>query len=47
MDFILEEIAAGFPDAKELASLTVRLVFAMALGAVVGAQRERSGNRPV
>ena len=43
MDFILEEIVAGFPDAKELASLTVRLVFAMALGAVVGAQRERSG----
>jgi putative Mg2+ transporter-C (MgtC) family protein len=43
MHLILEEIIAGFPDAKELASLTVRLIFAMALGAVVGVQRERSG----
>ncbi len=43
MHLIFEEIIAGFPDAKQLASLTVRLVFAMGLGAVIGAQREHSG----
>ncbi|MGH7827322.1 MAG: MgtC/SapB family protein, partial [Candidatus Binatia bacterium] len=43
MDWIVEEFTAGFPDAKQVVSVTVRLVFAMILGAVVGIQRERSG----
>ena len=43
MTFILEEIISGLPDAKAITSLTIRLVIAMILGAVVGAQRERYG----
>jgi putative Mg2+ transporter-C (MgtC) family protein len=43
MNFILEEIISGLPDVKEMASLTIRLLIAMILGAVVGFQRERSG----
>jgi putative Mg2+ transporter-C (MgtC) family protein len=43
MNFILEEIVSGLPDVKEMASLTVRLLIAMMLGAVVGLQRERAG----
>ena len=43
MQFIFEQILAGFPDAKELASVSIRLVIAILLGAVVGAQRERWG----
>ena len=43
MNIIWEELAAGFPDAKEMVSLTVRLVVAMMFGAVIGFQRERAG----
>ena len=43
MNFILEEIISGSPDMKEMVALTLRLVIAMFLGAVIGAQRERRG----
>ena len=43
MNIIWEELAAGFPDAKEMVSLTVRLVVAMMFGAVIGFQRELAG----
>ena len=43
MNFILEEIISGLPDMKEMVALTLRLVIAMFLGAVIGAQRERRG----
>jgi putative Mg2+ transporter-C (MgtC) family protein len=43
MDWVLEELAAGLPDARQLASLTIRLLIAMILGATIGLQRERSG----
>ena len=43
MNFILEEIISGSPDMKEMVALTLRLVIAMFLGAVIGAQRERWG----
>jgi putative Mg2+ transporter-C (MgtC) family protein len=42
MSFIVEELAAGIPEPKELVSLTIRLLFAIVLGAVVGIQREQS-----
>src|SRR5881296_2895054 len=43
MNFILEEIISGSPDMKEMVTLILRLVIAMFLGAVIGAQRERWG----
>jgi putative Mg2+ transporter-C (MgtC) family protein len=43
MDLILEELLQGLPDARQLASLTVRLLIAMGLGAIIGLQREHSG----
>ena len=43
MDAILEELTAGLPDAKQLARIIIRLLVAMLLGAIVGAQREQTG----
>ena len=43
MDIILEEILSGLPDGRQMVSLVTRLLTAMILGALVGAQRERSG----
>jgi putative Mg2+ transporter-C (MgtC) family protein len=43
MDWLLKELVAGLPDARQLAVLTTRLVIAMLLGAVIGLQRERTG----
>jgi putative Mg2+ transporter-C (MgtC) family protein len=43
MDIILEEILSGFPDLRQTASLVTRMMIAMILGAVIGAQRESSG----
>jgi len=40
---LLEEITGGFPERHEFVRIVVRLTIAMLLGAVVGAQRERSG----
>jgi putative Mg2+ transporter-C (MgtC) family protein len=43
MDAILEELTAGLPDARQLARIIIRLLVAMLLGAIVGAQREHTG----
>jgi putative Mg2+ transporter-C (MgtC) family protein len=43
MDILLEEIISGLPDLRQSASLITRLVTAMILGAVIGAQREAIG----
>jgi putative Mg2+ transporter-C (MgtC) family protein len=43
MDIILEEILSGLPDGRQMVSLVTRLLTAMMLGALVGAQRESSG----
>ena len=43
MDIILEEMVSGLPDLRQLVSLVTRLLTAMILGALVGAQRESIG----
>jgi putative Mg2+ transporter-C (MgtC) family protein len=43
MDMILEELLSGLPDSRQMASVVTRMVIAMTLGAVIGAQRESSG----
>lgn len=43
MEIILEEILSGFPDLRQTASLVTRMMIAMILGAVIGAQRESTG----
>jgi putative Mg2+ transporter-C (MgtC) family protein len=43
MEIFLEEILSGLPDARQVASLVTRMVIAMILGAVIGAQRESIG----
>ncbi|MBO0724513.1 MAG: MgtC/SapB family protein [Blastocatellia bacterium] len=43
MDAILEELTAGLPDARQLARIIIRLLMAMLLGGIVGAQREHTG----
>jgi putative Mg2+ transporter-C (MgtC) family protein len=43
MDIILEEVFSGLPDVRQMASLVTRMMIAMILGAVIGAQRESSG----
>ena len=41
--FIWQELTAGLPDTQELARVTIRLLAAMLLGAVVGVEREARG----
>src|SRR5262245_32850632 len=43
MDIILEEMVSGLPDVRQMVSLVTRLLTAMILGALVGAQRESIG----
>ena len=43
MDMILEEMVSGLPDVRQMVSLVSRLLTAMILGALVGAQRESIG----
>jgi putative Mg2+ transporter-C (MgtC) family protein len=43
MDIILEEMVSGLPDLRQMVSLVSRLLTAMILGALVGAQRESIG----
>ena len=43
MSLLLEELTGGFPDAAELARILIRLAAALALGAVIGVQRESVG----
>jgi putative Mg2+ transporter-C (MgtC) family protein len=43
MDIFLEELLSGLPDLRQTATLVTRMVIAMLLGAVIGAQREATG----
>jgi putative Mg2+ transporter-C (MgtC) family protein len=43
MDIFLEELLSGLPDLRQTATLVTRMVIAMILGAVIGAQREATG----
>lgn len=43
MEILLDELAAGFPDASQIVRLLARLSVAMLLGAVIGQQREQHG----
>lgn len=43
MQYLLDELAGGLPDAEAFARIVVRLVLAAVLGAVVGIQRESVG----
>jgi putative Mg2+ transporter-C (MgtC) family protein len=43
MDIILEELTSGFPDARQIARIIIRLLAAMLLGAIIGIQREHTG----
>lgn len=40
---IWEELANGLPDNREIARVTIRLVAAMLLGAIIGLEREKTG----
>jgi putative Mg2+ transporter-C (MgtC) family protein len=43
MEIIWEELISGLPDAGQVARVIIRLTAAMLVGALVGAQRERTG----
>jgi putative Mg2+ transporter-C (MgtC) family protein len=43
MNMILEEMFSGLPDIRQMVSLVTRLLTAMLLGALIGAQRESWG----
>ena len=43
MSILWEELAAGFSGPEALVRVTLRLIVAMAFGAVIGIQRERAG----
>ena len=43
MNVLWEELAAGFSGPEAMARVTLRLIVAMILGAVIGIQRERAG----
>lgn len=43
MDIILEELTAGMPDSRQILRVMIRLLAAILLGAIIGAQREHTG----
>jgi putative Mg2+ transporter-C (MgtC) family protein len=43
MDILLDELAAGIPDAVQATRIVIRLLAAVILGAVVGYEREKTG----
>ena len=43
MDIILEELTAGMPDSRQILRVVIRLLAAILLGAIIGAQREHTG----
>jgi putative Mg2+ transporter-C (MgtC) family protein len=43
MNLLWEELAAGFAGTEAMVRITLRLIVAMAFGAVIGIQRERAG----
>ena len=44
MDIVWAELAGGVPDPTQLVRMTLRLLTAMLVGAVVGLQREHVGS---
>jgi putative Mg2+ transporter-C (MgtC) family protein len=42
MDILLNELSLGVPDATESARITLRLLFAMLLGGLLGYEREKT-----
>jgi len=43
MNLLVEELSAGIPDLREAARVSLRLIFAMIIGGVIGYERERAG----
>lgn len=43
MDILWQELTSGLPDAAQFARVVIRLLVAVALGAMIGIQRERVG----
>ena len=43
MDIVYEELTAGLPDMEKMIRLSIRLLTAMVLGAMIGLERERAG----
>jgi len=43
LDAIASEVRAGLPDSAEVARVSLRLLAALAVGTLIGFQRERSG----
>jgi putative Mg2+ transporter-C (MgtC) family protein len=43
MNIVLDEIAGSLPDAREAIRVIIRLLAALAAGAIIGYQRERAG----
>ena len=42
MNLLVEELTAGMPDVREVARVSLRLIFAMIVGGVIGYERERA-----
>jgi putative Mg2+ transporter-C (MgtC) family protein len=42
MNLLVEELTAGMPDLREAARVSLRLIFAMVVGGVIGYERERA-----
>lgn len=43
MDILLQELVGTLPDAQHLARVTVRMIAALLVGALIGMERERTG----
>jgi putative Mg2+ transporter-C (MgtC) family protein len=43
VELIIQDLAASFPNLRELARIVMRLLAALVVGAIVGYQRERMG----
>ena len=42
-EILWKELTAGLPDERELVLVTIRLLVAMVLGAIIGFERESTG----
>ena len=45
MDLLLSELAASLPDPAQAVQITIRFFAAIAVGAIVGFEREQTGKR--
>jgi putative Mg2+ transporter-C (MgtC) family protein len=43
MNLLIQELTSGIPDVREVAQVTLRLLFAALLGGVIGYEREMAG----